>query len=297
MKQAEIMDIDLDEISSNPLGLPFTKLHGNGNDFILIDEMGGELVPDTLKSIFAIHCCRRNFGVGGDGVLFLSISTQAEVKMRLFQPDGSEAEMCGNGVRCLAKYVWDRGYVDSCFSVETPAGIIPLKVREIDGNFWSRVDMGVPRFHRDDIPAQGEGEFLKVGMGGFEVSAVNTGVPHAVVFVEDLDLQISEIAPFIRYNDIFPQGANVNFVKVGPPFQVRTYERGIEAETLSCGTGALASAAVARKLGLVGDEVFVETRGGPLMISFQTGRAYMDGPAVSVYVGELCDDFTTQIRE
>jgi len=135
------------------------------------------------------------------------------------------------------------------------------------------------------------GDFVEEDLEGFQVFAVNTGVPHAVVFVDDLDIPIEEIAPYIRHNALFPEGANVNFVKLGESFQVRTFERGVEAETLSCGTGAVASAAVARRRGLVGDEVLVETRGGPLLISLEGEKAYLDGPAVTVYDGELSDEF------
>ncbi|MHC1632015.1 MAG: diaminopimelate epimerase [Methanotrichaceae archaeon] len=291
MKLEETTEINLDKDLPDPRDLTFTKLQGNGNDFILVDERDRNLVPEDLKSNFAIWCCRRNFGIGGDGVLFLSNSAHADLKMRLLQPDGSEAEMCGNGIRCLAKYAWDKGYVGQCFHVETLAGIISLKVREIEGAFWARVGMGNPCFDRAGIPALGEGELLMKDIDGLEVSAVNTGVPHAVIFVKDLDLPILDIAPFIRHNEIFPEGTNVNFVKTGNTFRVRTFERGVEAETLSCGTGAVASAAVARRLGMVGDEVFVETRGGPLMVSFQEETTYLDGPAITVYSGELSKEF------
>ncbi|MGC9515662.1 diaminopimelate epimerase [Methanocrinis sp.] len=298
MKLKEMTDIRLDESPYDAGGISFTKLQGNGNDFILIDEHRRVKVADSLKGSFAIQCCHRNFGIGGDGVLFLSPSDHADLRMRLFQPDGSEAEMCGNGVRCLAKYAWDAGMVGQCFEVETLAGIITLKVREIGGDFWARVEMGTPCFDRAGIPALGEGEFLMEPLEGFEVSAVNTGVPHAVIFVDDLmDLPIEDVAPHIRRSSIFPEGANVNFVRIGETFAVRTFERGVEGETLSCGTGSVASAAVARRMGMAGDEIFVETRGGPLLITFEGDRAYMDGPASTVYSGELSDEFHWDISQ
>lgn len=266
-------------------GLEFVKLHGNGNDFILIDEMKGERIPSDEKNEAARILCHRNFGVGGDGVLFLVPSEKADAGMRLFQPDGSEAEMCGNGIRCLAKYAWESGYVGERFSVETLAGVIPIQVRRHDGRFWARVEMGVPRFERSEIPAEGEGMFLNVPIHGFDVSAVNTGVPHAVIFVEDLDIPLERLAPRIRHSPCFPEGANVNFVRIGNRLEVRTFERGVEAETLSCGTGSVAAAAVARRLGLAGDAVEVMTRGGPLLISFVDDRAFMEGPAVTVCSG------------
>ena len=298
MKLEEMTDIRLEKGPSGAGGVAFTKLQGNGNDFVLIDEHDRVAVADPLKPSFAVECCHRNFGIGGDGVLFLSQSDHADLRMRLFQPDGSEAEMCGNGIRCLAKYAWDSGMVGRSFDVETLAGIIPLKVRGIGGDFWARVDMGVPCFDRPGIPAVGEGEFLMEPLEGFQVSAVNTGVPHAVIFVDDLlDLPIDEVAPFIRHSPLFPEGANVNFVLVGEVFQVRTFERGVEGETLSCGTGSVASAAVARKMGMVDDEVFVETRGGPLLITFEGDEAYMDGPASTVYSGVLSDEFHWDISQ
>jgi diaminopimelate epimerase len=297
MKLADITEIELQDDQFGPSGLFFTKLHGNGNDFILIDEYFGELVPESFKSAFAIRYCHRNLGIGGDGVLFLIRSSFTELGMRLFQPDGSEAEMCGNGIRCLAKYAWEMGYVDRDFDVDTLAGVIPIQVRMGENGFWAKADMGVSRFDRAAIPAIGSGEFLLEKIDDFEVSAVNTGVPHAVIFLDDLDLPINEIAPIIRNHAIFPEGANVNFVKTGDSFEVRTFERGVEAETLCCGTGAVASAAVARKLGLAGDEVFVQTRGGPLIVSFEGERAYMDGPATTVYRGEVSDEYGWAISQ
>jgi len=297
MKLAEISEIDLDDEPFGPGSFPFTKLHGNGNDFILVDEIREKLVPESTRGAFAIRCCRRNFGIGADGVLFLVGSDEADVGMRLFQPDGSEAEMCGNGIRCLAKYAWEAGYVGESFDVETPAGIIPVQVRLMDNCFWAKVDMGVPSFDRSAIPATGSGEFLMERVDDFDVSAVNTGVPHAVIFVDDLELPIDELAPAVRHSSVFPEGVNVNFVRVGEPFEVRTFERGVEGETYSCGTGAVASAAVARKLGLIGDEVLVETRGGPLIVFFEGDHAYMEGPAVTVFSGELSEDFRWNLSQ
>ena len=291
MKLAEISEIELEDDPFRPRSLGFAKLHGNGNDFILIDEISRELVAESAKKRFAIACCRRNFGIGADGVLFLVNSQRADTGMRLFQPDGSEAEMCGNGIRCLAKYAWETGYVGQCFDVETLAGIIPVEVRERDGGFWARVDMGAPRFNRPSIPACGSGDLINEKMGDYAVSAVNTGVPHAVIFVEDLDINIHDAAPAIRHSSLFPEGANVNFVKAGSSLQIRTFERGVEGETFSCGTGAVASASVARRLGLVGDEVLVETRGGPLIITFVGEKAFMEGPAVTVYSAEMDEEY------
>ncbi len=291
MKLADISEIELDDDPFRPHSLSFTKLHGNGNDFILVDEMNREQVVEGEKRRFAIALCHRHFGIGADGVLFLTNSSRADLGMRLIQPDGSEAEMCGNGIRCLAKYAWDTGYVGEFFDVETLAGIIPVQVRDRDGSFWAKVNMGVPMFDRSSIPACGQGELISEDVEGCKVSAVNTGVPHAVVFVEDMDFDIMKAAPFIRHNSLFPEGANVNFVKVGQPLEIRTFERGVEGETLSCGTGSVAAASVARRLGLVDDEVMVQTKGGPLLISFEEGKAFMEGPAVTVCSGEISEEY------
>lgn len=264
----------------------FTKAHGNGNDFIIVDEWDDESVEDP--SAFAETYCDRRFGVGGDGVLFLRRPEDVtnDIRMVLVQPDGGEAEMCGNGARCLVRYAVEEGYTQEGdeLLVETLAGV---REAVCDGDDV-RVEMGVPSFDADDVPARRE--IVEEVIEGWEVTAVNTGVPHAVTFVEELDgVDVTKEAPAVRHADVFPEGANVNFVeRDGDVLRVRTFERGVEDETLACGTGAVAVAAVARRLGKTEeDEVHVETRGGPLTITFdETGAAYMRGPAVLVYEGE-----------
>lgn len=264
----------------------FTKAHGNGNDFLIVNEWDGERVEDP--SAFAENYCDRRFGVGGDGVLFLRRPEDAtnEMRMVLLQPDGGEAEMCGNGARCLVRYAVKEGYAQEGEEVlvETLAGVREGVCEGDD----VRVEMGVPSFDADDVPARRD--VVEEVVEGWKVTAVNTGVPHAVTFVEGLDgVNVEEAAPPVRHADVFPEGANVNFVeREDDGFRVRTFERGVEAETLACGTGAVAVAAVARHLGKTDeDEVRVETRGGPLTITFDDDRtAYMRGPAVLVYEGE-----------
>ena len=267
----------------------FTKLQGNGNDFVLIDEMEEAVVPDEMRRQFAALYCDRRFGVGADGILFLSRTEKANLKMRLFQPDESEAEMCGNGIRCLAKYALDQGYVKDQCTVETLAGEITVKMRyDADGEFLATIGMPAPKFSRSDIPATGEGEYREEIMGN-TVYAVNTGVPHAVIFVDEIgSVDIGEVGPLVRNHASFITGANVNFVeKAGEnTLRIRTYERGVEDETLSCGTGAMASAAVARKLGMVGDAVQVETWGGPLKVRLGDVNE-MEGPARTVFTGAI----------
>jgi diaminopimelate epimerase len=259
----------------------FVKMQGNGNDFIIIDEFKKITIKE--KRNFAMHACDRRFGIGADGVLFLLKSSVADVKMELFQPDGSEAEMCGNGVRCLVTYAVNSGYIPrGKVTIETKAGVLEVKAKK--GSVV--VDMGEPKFARRDIPAKGAESHFIENMYGHVVSAVNVGVPHAVIFVDDLDIDLLDVAPKIRFDPVFPHGANVDFVKVdGNTLLVRTYERGVEFETLSCGTGAVASAVVANQIGLVGSVVNVKTRGGALKIALKDGRAFMEGPAKTVFKG------------
>lgn len=271
------------------MDLPFVKLHGNGNDFILIDEWDGIKVPEEMKGEFAAVYCDRRMGIGGDGILFLGKTQDGKPAMRLLQPDQSEAEMCGNGIRCLARYAFDMGYVTDRCTIQTLAGEVDVfSGYDEDGDFQAEVTMTEPGFDAPSIPAKGTGDFHEI-INGYEVFAVNTGVPHAVVFVKDLDaLDIYKIAPSIRNSQFFPKGANVNFVEVSGSdnIRIRTYERGVEWETLSCGTGATASAAVAHHLDKTGPVVEVRTEGGPLTITLSNGTK-MKGPADVVFTGTL----------
>jgi diaminopimelate epimerase len=241
-----------------------------------------------MKAQFAALYCDRHFGIGGDGVLYLQRSAQADLRMRLFQPDESEAEMCGNGIRCFAKFAFDAGYVGGSCMVETLAGIIRVEMGYENDTFMAAIDMPEPKFGRGDIPATGEGEYHET-IDGQEVFAVNVGVPHAVVFVQDTDsIDVEKAGPPIRHHATFPKGANVNFVQRAGnnTLKIRTFERGIEGETLSCGTGATAAAAVAHHLGYVTSPVTVETPGGPLNV--QVGEVTRTkGPATTVFHGAI----------
>jgi len=262
------------------MSIAFTKLHGNGNDFVLVDEMKGQIIPDEMKPDFSKAYCDRRFGIGGDGILFISKSAKADVRMRLFQPDGSEAEMCGNGIRCLAKYACDNGYTETkAFKIETMAGIMPVRGGyDNDGDFMATINMGTPVYE----------DTHKIGK--YTVYSVNTGVPHAVIFVDDVDaIDIMADAPEIRHNVCYKNGTNVNFVQVTgeSDIKIRTFERGVEGETLSCGTGSTASALIAAREGKVsGDVVHVKTAGGPLDITVGN-LPLMTGPAETVYTGEI----------
>jgi diaminopimelate epimerase len=268
--------------------IPFTKLHGNGNDFVLIDEHEKIIIPDDMKGQFAAIYCDRRFGIGADGVIYLSKSEKNNIRMRILQPDESEAEMCGNGIRCLAKYAFDTSYAKESCTVETPAGEIGVAMGYKEDEFSAIITMPTPKFDRKDIPASGEGDY-KERIGDFDVYAVNTGVPHAVIIVDAVDtIDIEAVAPAIRHHTTFEKGANVNFVeRTGPDsIRIRTFERGVEEETLSCGTGATASAAIIHKLGYAGDTVNVETRGGPLTI-YLKDDVKMEGPAITVFSGKI----------
>jgi diaminopimelate epimerase len=268
--------------------IPFTKLHGNGNDFVVIDEYEKTVIPEEMKAEFAALYCDRRFGIGADGILYLSKSESGNPRMRILQPDQSEAEMCGNGIRCLAKYAFDAGYVKETCTIVTMAGEISVIMGYKDDDFMAKITMPVPKFGRKEIPASGEGEY-KEQIGTFEVYAANTGVPHAVIFVESVEsINVESLAPPIRHHESFINGANVNFVeKTGlDSIRIRTFERGVEAETHSCGTGATASAALAHHLGIVGETVRVETEGGPLVIYVKDG-AQMEGPATTVFAGVI----------
>ena len=268
--------------------IPFTKLQGNGNDFVLIDEYEKTIIPDDMKARFAATYCDRRFGIGADGILYLMKSATGNPRMRILQPDESEAEMCGNGIRCLAKYAFDAGYVKGSCMIDTLAGPVGVEMAYRDDNFVATISMPTPKFKRLEIPAQGEGEY-KEHIGVFDVYAANTGVPHAVVMVDDVgSVNVEALALPIRFHESFVNGANVNFVqKTGDDsIKIRTFERGVEGETLSCGTGATAAAAVIHHLGLMGDTVKVETEGGPLVICLKDG-AKMEGPAETVFTGTI----------
>ena len=196
--------------------------------------------------------------------------------------------MCGNGIRCLAKYAFDAGYAKESCTVETPAGEIGVAMGYKEDEFFATITMTTPKFDRKDIPATGEGEY-KEKIGDFDVYAVNTGVPQAVIIVDSVDaIDVEAAAPAIRHHATFEKGANVNFVeRTGTDsIRIRTFERGVEEETLSCGTGATASAAVVHKLGYTGDTVTVETRGGSLTIYLKDGTK-MEGPAITVFSGKI----------
>jgi diaminopimelate epimerase len=232
--------------------------------------------------------------VGADGLLLLSNSAVADVRMRTFNADGSEAEMCGNGIRCFAKYVYENGVIrKSELAVETLAGVKQVWLTvEGDAVKAVKVDMGVPEWERNKIPMLGEGicvnEDLRVDEENYKVTCLSIGNPHCVVFVENVDeFPVEYIGPIIENHAAFPKRTNVEFAQIigRSDLKVRVWERGC-GETMACGTGACASAVVANRLGKVGGKVKVHLRGGDLLLDVAE-RVFMTGPAEKVFEGKL----------
>jgi diaminopimelate epimerase len=278
---------------TQPSTIHFEKYHGTGNDFVVVDA--DDPVPN--RQAFATAYCDRDTGVtgpssetsGADGVLFLALESSYDpprVVMTLVQPDGSVAAMCGNGARCAAAWARDRTDADVVM-IDTPAG---TRRAVLDGDEVT-VEMGVPSFDPRDVPLSREEPLVEESVEGLTVTAVNTGVPHAVAFVDDVDaVDLDAVAPPVRHADVFPRGANVTVAaEDGDGFRQRTFERGVESETRSCGTGAVAVVAVAKRLGLVGDdEMRVSPPGGDLLIRVpDRAEATLRGPVAHDFAGEL----------
>jgi diaminopimelate epimerase len=274
----------------------FVKYHGCGNDFIIRDEIDSKPTPDRTRSKLAKMLTDRNFEVGADGILFIEKAKDADASMRLFEPAGNEADMCGNGIRCIAAYLTEKLGKDEV-DILTRDGI--KHVAKVGDEY--RVDMGTIRSHRDDLRGyvadKGKGSdsmlvfSVKARGKSFKGAIVNSGEPHIVVRTRALDaLDMNGIGDSLNQDKKrFPKGVNINFVQTTGPhtIMVRTYERGVYRETLACGTGSTAAAAVSLMLGWVRPgTVNVLTRGGRLRIRVDSqGAATMTGPAVSVYEG------------
>ena len=283
-------------------GIPFVKMHGIGNDYIYIDALKGE-IPEYLEESELAELSRkvsdRHFGVGSDGLILILPSDNADFRMRIFNADGSEAKMCGNGVRCVGKYVRDLGFTDKdTIDIETESGVKHLKlIRKGDETDSVVVDMGSPYFKRGEIPANGPTEEtledfpMKSGENEFKVTGVGMGNPHGVIYVNDVDsLNLQAIGPALENNNLWPDRANIEFVELQNPeeIKVRVWERG-SGETWACGTGACASAVASYKKGLTGNKVKVHLRGGTLEIEFDEdkNRVLMTGPATFVASGKF----------
>lgn len=274
----------------------FTKMQGLGNDFIIIQEE--ELKPNIDLSQLAIKICDRHFGIGADGLMLVAASTKADLKMQIINADGSEAEMCGNGIRCFAKYVYEHGIaVKPEITVETLAGIIVPKFNFVDDKIASiTVDMGEPQLARQQIPILGAGEpaineSLIIDDKEYLFTAVSMGNPHCVIFVNNVnEIPLNIVGRKIENNYLFPRKTNVEFVQILNPTEVkmRVWERGA-AETLACGTGACAVAVAGVLNSYTKREIIVHLAGGDLNILWDAkdNHLYMTGPAWEVFTGQL----------
>lgn len=285
--------------------MKFTKMQGAGNDYVYVNGFT-ESVED--KSAAAIKVSDRHFGVGSDGLIFINPSNVADVEMEMYNSDGSRSEMCGNGVRCVAKFAYDNSLVNDLeLSVETLAGIKKIKLRKDDASgevVAATVDMGAPILEPEKVPAKAEcfaeyegGAILnkKLIVDGCEygVTCVSMGNPHAIVFIDcDVkDFPLEEMGPLFENHEAFPRRTNTEFIHVldEKTIQMRVWERGA-GETLACGTGACASVVACVLNGLTGNDVTVHLLGGDLQISWDGNEEHsviMEGPATTVYKGEM----------
>ena len=276
--------------------MKFTKWQGCGNDFLLIDCRENELAD---YGAFAKKSCDRHFGVGGDGVLVILDSDKADFRMRIFNADSSEAEMCGNGIRCFARYLYDNHITDKKkFTVETGAGILVPEIVEKDGVVTGvRVDMGEPVLEADKIPMAGYGnrrvvnEPVEVAGRKWNITGVSMGNPHCVVFVDDIKTTpIEEVGPIFEVQERYPKKTNTEFVQVldRQHMRMRVWERGA-AITLACGTGACATLRAAVLNGRTDRRAEITRDGGKLDIAWseKDNHIYRTGPAVQVFAGEV----------
>ncbi|MEJ2057181.1 MAG: diaminopimelate epimerase [Desulfofustis sp.] len=266
--------------------IPVTKMSGAGNDFIVIDHRS-RFIPEIYQPQFAQLVCRRRFSAGADGLILIEASDTEDFSWQFYNNDGSVAEMCGNGARCAARFAWRNGIAGRSMRFSTLAGIIEAEM--IGEQEHVRISMTDPFDFRDPILVELDGSER-------EVFFLNTGVPHAVVFVDSDQAPVAAWGRLLRYHEAFePAGTNANFVACLEDGQllVRTYERGVEAETMACGTGVAAAAIVAARQGLAESPVDVTTTGGEqLTVQFDSrGKAVsgvcLQGPARIIYEGNL----------
>ena len=276
--------------------MKFTKMHGAGNDYVYVDCFTQDIANPAE---IAIKISNRNFGIGSDGLILIMPSDKADVRMRMFNSDGSESEMCGNGIRCVAKYAFDHGIVKKReLTAETGAGILTLQLFPGQSGQIEkvRVNMGVPRLTRGEIPMTGDGtsrvvnEPLNILHTTFHITCVSMGNPHCVIFVDDVEkFQVEKYGPLIENHEMFPRRTNVEFVQIISRTEVRqrTWERGA-GETLACGTGASAVCVAGVLNGLTDKKILNHLSGGDLELEWsEDGYLYMTGPAVEVFSGEI----------
>ena len=277
--------------------IKFTKMHGLGNDYVYMDAIHQNIEKESSLAQFVSN---RNFGIGSDGLILICKSEIADFKMRMFNSDGSEAEMCGNGIRCVGKFVYDKGLTNKTeVTIETLAGVKTLQLNVEKGKVKTvRVDMGEPILTPKEIPVVSEEEpvknlTLKVKDKEFTFTCVSMGNPHAITFVENTkEFDVETYGKILEVDKVFPNKTNVEFIEIVDKnhIKMRVWERGA-GETLACGTGACASVVACNLNGLTENKVNVELLGGTLEIEWekQDNHVYMTGPAVTAFEGELMD--------
>lgn len=279
--------------------MKFTKLHGLGNDYIYINTLVEDLSAYDIPRLSQV-LSDRNFGIGGDGIILVLPSETRDFRYRIFNSDGSEAEMCGNGMRAFAKYLYEHGLTTKTeLEIETAAGLIKPSLTVEDGVVTLiRVDMGEPRLKRSEIPATGAPEDeaiiaqpLEILGETFNITCVSMGNPHCVIFVEDANsFPVDKFGPVIETHELFPRKTNVEFATVRSPqhIDMRVWERGAGI-TMACGTGACATAVAANLNGLAGREnVKVALAGGDLFIDWASdNHIFLTGPAAEAFSGEV----------
>ncbi len=276
----------------------FTKLHGLGNDYIYINTLEEDLSAYDLPKLSRV-LSDRHFGIGGDGIILVCPSGVADFRMRMLNADGSESEMCGNGMRAFAKFVYEHGLTDkTSLAVETGAGIIKPELTVVDGVVTLvRVDMGEPRLAREAIPMLGEpkdqpviGADLQVGGQTLSVTCVSVGNPHCITFVDDVaKYPVPEVGPLVENHELFPRRINAEFVEVlsREHVKMRVWERG-SGETMACGTGATSTAVACILNDKCDRKVTVTLLGGDLQIEWaEDNHLFLTGPANEAFSGEV----------
>lgn len=276
--------------------IKFTKMHGLGNDYVYIDAINQSIENESSLAQFVSN---RHFGIGSDGLILICQSDVADFKMRMFNSDGSEAEMCGNGIRCVGKFVYDKGLINkTTVKIETLAGIKKLILNTRDGKVeTARVDMGEPILKAKKIPVisnENPVKNLMLNAKGkeFKVTCVSMGNPHAITVVDNIEsFDVEKYGRVLEIDKAFPKKANIEFAQIvdRKNIKMRVWERGA-GETLACGTGACATAVSCNLNGLTDRKVNIELLGGNLEIEWnkEDNHVYMTGPAVSVFEGEFC---------
>lgn len=277
--------------------MKFTKMHGCGNDYVYVNGFV-EKIPQEKKPDIVRKLSDRHFGIGGDGVIFINPSEDADFEMEMYNADGSRSEMCGNGIRCVGKFVYDKGLTDKTeISVISAGKIKYLTLHTENGKVSTvRVNMGEPEFIAANVPVissneQVVDEDIEVNGQTYKMTCVSMGNPHAVVFIEDTEqLEIEKIGPYFENHERFPRRTNTEFVQVIDRnyVKMRVWERGT-GETLACGTGCCATAAACVLNGLTENKVTVEVLGGKILIEWnrEENLIFMTGPAETIFEGEV----------